>query len=585
MNIVILAAGDKGVIVNNDIKPRPLLQLQSGESILSNLLNKIDTHLKDKHRIFLAINKSKLWSKENLSSIDRRIQIIWIKNAINSNNSYTVLEVLNYLKQDSQVTMFIDGDIVIPEIVLKSIINSRSSITMLTRKKITYNENGIDLFFSNSLLTGIASKKYNLTHNTKQSDRRFSGVLKTKAHILSRLREILNTHEFNSYVEALNFLIAEEQVEIIDTDYLKNVNDQSLIGGSFAKLKIMKIVRKEVDSQGLEKLNNEIQWLTQLPLDLKKYFPEIIRYEVNENNAFYEMKYYEFPNLRDIIYKQENSPDDIALFIEKLLFWINDNLYSRVLGNADLNWIIEKHFKRFFERISIIEQNSNRLKQIISFERIEINNKEYQNLPYLMRDLIQMPDLYKIISPKNLSMIHGDLHPQNILVESMTDFRFILADPRGELEGSDFYYDLGKIWHSFNGKYDLLHTGSFDMKQSGDSFLIQFQDRSIVEAYDEVLKKLIPRLPIIFNTLSDKDFFLKIRLNEVFHFASVSLFHLDNANDEKATAMYIVGVMLINDFFDEFKIRERFKVDEKFHDINNKSEYERYLGLNKYEKN
>ena len=59
--------------------------------------------------------------------------------------------------------------------------------------------------------------------------------------------------------------------------------------------------------------------------------------------------------------------------------------------------------------------------------------------------------------PKSLYQIHGDLHFQNILVGDSSK-NFILADPRGDKEGSDIFYDMGKLWHSFNGKYDLIHT-------------------------------------------------------------------------------------------------------------------------------
>lgn len=66
-------------------------------------------------------------------------------------------------------------------------------------------------------------------------------------------------------------------------------------------------------------------------------------------------------------------------------------------------------------------------------------------------------DMYNCFTPQELVMIHGDFHFQNILIsDDYSDF--VIADPRGELAGSDIFYDFGKLWHSFDGKYDLIHT-------------------------------------------------------------------------------------------------------------------------------
>ena len=99
MNIIILAAGDKGITHKEKIIPRPLLPLKNGTSIIENLLNHIYLLTKGDCDIYLAINKSELWSKSNIEKLDTRIKIIWINNSDHYNNAKTVIELIDFLSE------------------------------------------------------------------------------------------------------------------------------------------------------------------------------------------------------------------------------------------------------------------------------------------------------------------------------------------------------------------------------------------------------------------------------------------------------------------------------------------------------
>ena len=83
--------------------------------------------------------------------------------------------------------------------------------------------------------------------------------------------------------------------------------------------------------------------------------------------------------------------------------------------------------------------------------------------------IVERSKLTNEMAPKALRMIHGDLHFQNILIDFGNKRKFVLADPRGELGGSDIYYDLGKLWHSCNALYDFIHTDMFDISVKRDT--------------------------------------------------------------------------------------------------------------------
>jgi hypothetical protein len=87
-----------------------------------------------------------------------------------------------------------------------------------------------------------------------------------------------------------------------------------------------------------------------------------------------------------------------------------------------------------------------------------------------------------------LKRIHGDLHFQNILIgKEPSDF--LLADPRGDLEGLDIYYDLGKLWHSFNGKYDLIHTDISHtqvLEDKHSNYKLSFGPQYLLDTYSSI---------------------------------------------------------------------------------------------------
>ena len=55
---------------------------------------------------------------------------------------------------------------------------------------------------------------------------------------------------------------------------------------------------------------------------------------------------------------------------------------------------------------------------------------------------------------------------------------FIGVSDRHRHDGSDIYYDMGKLWHSFHGKYDLIHSDFSELKKSEMLFNISPPSKS-----------------------------------------------------------------------------------------------------------
>ena len=197
------------------------------------------------------------------------------------------------------------------------------------------------------------------------------------------------------------------------------------------------------------------------------------------------------------------------------------------------------------------------LGRIIDADKVIINGVEYRNIRELYTMLSSMDELLDMLRPKELVMIHGDLHFQNILLSNQTDTGFILVDPRGEIEGSDIYYDLGKLWHSFHAKYDFIHSDQFkfDLTWNGDVPTANFKiTNSFAErVYDDIYQKfrsIVTKYDFINN---DPNWEMKVLFAEASHLCSVATFHVGKKETpDRSIVLYLMGVQLINEFFDKY---------------------------------
>lgn len=237
------------------------------------------------------------------------------------------------------------------------------------------------------------------------------------------------------------------------------------------------VVKKESDGEGRDKLINEIKWTSSIPKDLKLYFSEVLEYDIESQRVIYNVPYYGSRNLREHIFDGHLDAEAACTFIEGLLDWMFKNVYSRKINPTPDGWVMDKHINRVLGRLPECSEKCEELGRIIDADKVIINGVEYRNIRELYTMLSSMDELLDMLRPKELVMIHGDLHFQNILLSNQTDTSFILVDPRGEIEGSDIYYDLGKLWHSFHAKYDFIHSDQFkfNLTWNGDVPTVNFK--------------------------------------------------------------------------------------------------------------
>ncbi|MFA6599642.1 MAG: radical SAM protein [Candidatus Omnitrophota bacterium] len=316
-------------------------------------------------------------------------------------------------------------------------------------------------------------------------------------------------------------------------------------------------VRKEAAGRGRQKLVNEINWILHLPEDLKPHFPEVLTYNMTEETAFYEMPFYgEMMTLTHAIIMGRMSPQEVMAILGRVISFASNEMAAtdRQEPPADyLGFIVDKIRRRIAETC---QKAPEVFSDLTEAETITINGHEYTNILPLLRRLEGDESLRKMVQPPFFSLLHGDLHLDNILVDEKG--HFILFDPRGDPAG-DLIYDLGKILHTLSGKYDLLehdlHTTelrkengkiSIDMKFDHD-FTATERYRHLENLLPSLLRDAVPGE----RTAEDPYWVERLAFIHAHHFSVMMPFDLKlDQVEARAVAIYATGVMLLNTFVD-----------------------------------
>ena len=336
----------------------------------------------------------------------------------------------------------------------------------------------------------------------------------------------------------------------------KNDNDKlkELSGGSFANLRRTVLVLKKAEKNGRDKLEKEIKWIKNLEEKVSYRFPAVIDSNVTTKEAWYTMPWYTKDSLRKKIITGVFDIPTVTKYMNPIMNFLWNDLYADVTKNPGIHWVNKKHFQRFYSRLINIS-GVHPFSKIIKLKEIVINGNVYKNLSILVDWLKEFNDKTNFFVPNVLKRIHGDLHFQNILIGKKPS-DFLLADPRGDLEGLDIYYDMGKLWHSFNGKYDLIHTDISRTEVLGDkysNYKLCFGPQYLLDTYSSIkitFENMMNNYPIS----KDKNWKLKTEFSEFMHFSSLVYFHLKQDKIEnRGLSLYLSSVILGSKLIDQLK--------------------------------
>jgi hypothetical protein len=402
----------------------------------------------------------------------------------------------------------------------------------------------------------------------------FAGAFKISSQVCAQLQEQAPAKFLASAVEgALSSSISGTFATVprIQKVPMANSDSASLRGGSFASLSHIVLVRKSATGPGFEKIRDEFQWLEGLPDELRHHFPRVLESSTDERRAQFDMEYYPFENLRSGLMTGMVSASDATCLLKSVLKFVFESLYPSKMESAPDDWFYQKHILRLFERASVMKSHSDRIRQVVESDLLIVNGRECKNPLTIAREISGNLPLMCHLNPKFLYRTHGDLHFQNMLLKDTVAYDdFILADPRGDTLGNDVFYDMGKLMHSVNGKYDFLHTDQFELQIDPNSPVASraveasliFEDSLAMERY-EILRKELPELlrpHFEVGEFLDSDWHFKALVSEAFHFSSLMPFHVGkNGSENRGISMFLTGALLFSDLEEKLSDRSVFQ--------------------------
>ncbi len=225
------------------------------------------------------------------------------------------------------------------------------------------------------------------------------------------------------------------------------------------------IIRKT--SRKTRKFIDEIRWVLKLPVGLQYIAPRIFRYDLSFDKPYVEMEFYGYPALSDMYLFGNHDIGVWDQVISSLKQVTQDMMIYRV-DPEDKNDLVTS-IDCMYRKKTIVRLKSVIDDPIAAFfiqDQVIINDQECFNLPTILDRLPELLDATDISQNVNFSIIHGDLCLSNILYDQRN--RLVrLIDPRGSFGYFDIYgdprYDIAKLCHSFEGDYDFLVNGLFDL--------------------------------------------------------------------------------------------------------------------------
>lgn len=245
-------------------------------------------------------------------------------------------------------------------------------------------------------------------------------------------------------------------------------------------------------SEVKEKFIGEIKWYLKLPSDVEYVRPRIFSYSTDYANPYVRMEYYAYHTVHELFLNGDLDIHQWEKIFERIKFVIRDfKRYSLKDENIILS-LEDMYLTKTIQRFDMLKKDA-RFKAFFQ-SSILMNGIKYLSLDEIVKKLIiVIPEM--LYDVKEFNIIHGDLCFANMMIDN--NFSFVkVIDPRGKFGTYDIYgdirYELAKLFHSVDGKYDYIIKDLFDLdnKDGNISFSIQDKDRDfdLYQVFIDVFK-------------------------------------------------------------------------------------------------
>ncbi len=246
-----------------------------------------------------------------------------------------------------------------------------------------------------------------------------------------------------------------------------------------------KLTKKSIEK---DKFINEIKWYLKMPKELEYLTPRIFDFSTSYENPFIEMEYYSYPTLHNIFVHGNYSIQKWDKILDLLMNTHNKMAkYKLSLDKEQVDASLKKiYVDKTLERFAKLQEDEE-FADLFKNE-VTINGTKYPSLAEISEMLPKVVK-EKLLNCDELSLIHGDYFFANILYDGQSNF-LRLIDPRGDFGGYGVYgdsrYDIAKLSHSVNGKYDFIVSDKFKVSKTGTEIEYKIQSSDEHEKIKEL---------------------------------------------------------------------------------------------------
>jgi len=333
-------------------------------------------------------------------------------------------------------------------------------------------------------------------------------------------------------------------LDFIETDWIDCGHEANYYEARQSLISCRGFNNIRIDSSGIlqkkssnnKKLIDEINFIENLPENLKVFFPRIFEKPSEENNfSSCKMEYYAYPSVSELFLYWDISDSSWRKLFKKLdlVLEIFSGYHCEISHTAFLDFYQNK----VIERISRFASQSSYNRKLTE-ETIVVNG--FRCLP--IKELAEKysKTLDKVYDRNSFAVMHGDFCFNNILFDYSSGL-IKLIDARGSFGNGhagifgDPLYDIAKLAHSALGGYDYFVNNLYQIAKHNNGFTISFLKR-----------KCAPIVEYLCNDLIEKKGYDKTIVDLIVSTLFLSMPPLHSDNEDRQTAMYLHGLYLFN---------------------------------------
>ena len=544
MKILIIPSA---TLINDDLKQQfgnipTVLTPINGETILEKLYNQY----KDYMDYILVVGKEKSSQIDYLIK-SKKLDIKLVEIDEVKDLGYSVLKALDFIKEEVNIEAIENIVINLGDTIVEDIdINTLDDVVLYSKIEDTARWTIFE--HDGKKIIKILDKQYvsdeDKKHNAFIGVYSFTDIIK----LYECLKKAVNTNDNlkNSFYEMILKYGLENSINILFTDrwldlghfdkYISSKKD--IQARYFNSIKIDKkrgILKKT--SIDTKKFQNEILWYLKLPRNLQYMTPRIIDYSLAYDEMSVTMEYYGYPTISELFVFGDLELSEWKKIFESIFMVIKDMSNYSVKDNEINSSLDTMYLGKTIERLQLLKKDNNF--KLFFDNEIYINGEKYKGISYYLNRLPELIENYRVRDISSFNIIHGDLCFANILYDLQTGL-VRLIDPRGTFGNYDIYgdtrYDLAKLSHSVNGKYDYIIHDLFDLNVNNNHVNYSLNIDESKKDIEKLFEKLIHQYGYDYK---------QIRLIEGTLFLSMIPLHKDNIN--RQYAMMATGIKILEE--------------------------------------